>query len=92
MLVLAEGYPQTMTALTSATFEEATQKRLRLYVEYPQWLPDLTIGPAQQVKFERGVVASTFFGDRLPPLRIVLVSSCRYLPVTAAGRTWWRRR
>ena len=84
VLVLADGYPQRMTPVTAALFEEATRKRLRLYVEYPAWLPDLTIGPAKQVKFERGVVASTFFGDRLPPLRIVLVGSCRYLPVTVA--------
>jgi hypothetical protein len=82
-LILSDGYPEKTAAIEPAVFQQAARKRLRLYVEYPQWLPDVPIGAAKDVRFERGVVASGIFGPALGPLRIVLVSSCRYLPVSA---------
>ena len=84
VLVLADGYPDTPTAIAPAVFDEAAQKRLRLYVEYPERLPDMKLGTPKDVKYERGVVTSDIFGERLRPMRIVLVSSCRYLPAKAA--------
>lgn len=81
VLILADGYPDHPTIMKPAVFEEAARKRLRLYMEYPEWLPDMEIGPPKTVKYERGVVTSTFFGEALRPMRIVLVSSCRYLPM-----------
>lgn len=81
VLILADGYPEETTAVDTAVFEEAARKRLRVYIEYPQQLPGLEVGSPRQVKFERGVVTSKLFGESLPPERIVLVSSCRYVPV-----------
>lgn len=86
VLVLADGYPDKPTPVETAVFDEAAKKRLRLYVEYPAQLPDMEIGAPKDVKYERGVVTSDFFGESLRPMRIVLVSSCRYLPVKAAKR------
>ena len=83
VLILADNYPEQTTTVGKAVFDEAAHKHLRLYVEYPDRLPDMDIDHPKDVKFERAVVASTFFGETLRPMRIVLVSSCRYLPVRA---------
>lgn len=80
VLILAHGYPEKQTPLGPDVFQRAVAKRLRLYVEYPSWLPGMELGAPKDVKYERGVVTSDFFGERLGPMRIVLVSSCRYLP------------
>ena len=85
VLVLADGYPDRPAPIEPATFDEAARKRLRLYVEYPERLPDLTLGAPRDVRFERGVIASDFFGAELRPGRIVLVSGCRYLPAASAA-------
>ena len=62
----------------------------------PERLPDMDVGAPKDVKYERGVVTSDIFGPTLRPMRIVLVSSCRYLPVkrrrVAPGRGQGRRR
>lgn len=83
VLILADGYPDLLTAVDSSVWELASRRRLRLYVEYPAQLPDSQLGAPQDVGYERAVVASDFFGDALPPLRILLVSSCRYVPAQA---------
>jgi hypothetical protein len=80
VLVLADEYPNEPTRIERTLFDEAGQKELRLYVEYPEWLPNVTIGTPQDVKYERGVVTSEIFGSAIRPLRIVLMGSCRYLP------------
>ena len=82
VLILADDYPDKRTAISLADYDEAARKRLKLYVEYPEQLPDnLALGAPREVKYERGVVTSGMFGRDLAPQRIVLVSSCRYLPV-----------
>ncbi|MHB0960582.1 MAG: hypothetical protein ACYC0X_32390 [Pirellulaceae bacterium] len=81
VLILADGYPEHPTPIEAAVFELASDKRLRLYVEYAERLPDLVVGEPKEVTYERGVVTSEIFGDSLRPMRIVLVSGCRYLPV-----------
>ncbi len=86
VLILADGYPERPTVVPPAALDEAARKKLRLYVEYPAHLPDLAIGPPKVIKNERGVVTSPIFGDCLPPLRIVTINGCRYVPVDAADK------
>ena len=83
MLFLADGYPERQTTVDDAVLASATKKRLRLYVEYPAALPGLTVGSPKQDRLLRGVVNSSFFGAELPLMRIVTISGCSYLPVTA---------
>jgi len=87
VLILADRYPDRTTAVEPAAFAEARRKKLRLYVEFPAELPDFTVGSPQDAKTERGVVTSTIFGDRLRPLRIVIVNGCRYVPLSPAPET-----
>ncbi len=83
VLILADGYPERTTPIEPATFDAAAAKRLRLYVEYPERLPGLALGAPLDTRFERAVIASGIFGEELRAGRIVLVSSCRYLPANA---------
>lgn len=79
VLILADGYPDQPTVIERTMFENAARKQLRLYVEYPNWLPDIELGGPRDVGYERVVVTSNIFGPALRPLRVVIVGSCRYL-------------
>ena len=39
VLVLADGYPAKQTAIPGDFYDRAAQKHLRLYVEYPSFIP-----------------------------------------------------
>ena len=41
VMILADGYPGKTTVTDSLLFRKAADKRLRLYVEYPSYLPDV---------------------------------------------------
>ena len=90
ILLLADGYPNQTTPLDAALFEAAARKNLRLYVEYPSWLPETDLGAITYLKtgeygaiIERTVVASDAFGPELSKLRIMMIHDCHYLPVKA---------
>ena len=81
VLILSDGYPALTTPLSSELFDEALEKQLRLYVEYPSFLPDLACGAPRSTTWERAVVASELFGPELKPSRILAIHGCRYVPV-----------
>lgn len=81
VMILADGYPQRTTPLEMTLVEEAARKRLRLYVEFPGWLPGMEVGPPRDIHKERGVVVSDFFGPELGRMRIVAIHGCRFVPV-----------
>jgi hypothetical protein len=90
VLILADGYPNQTTPLEPSVFEQAAKKKLRLYVEYPSWLPDMSLGEPRYLKtgpynaiLERTVVASDAFGPDLPKMRILMIHDCHYQPVEA---------
>ena len=45
VLILADGYPANRTPVDPAVLAEAARKKLRVYVEYPESLPDLKLDP-----------------------------------------------
>ncbi len=81
VLLLADGYPAATTALEAALFDQAARKRLRLYVEYPSWLPGLAVGAPRGTQWERAVVASDVFSPSLARLRILAIHDCHFVPV-----------
>ena len=85
VLLLADGYPAAPTLLTPDLMAEASRRRLRLFVEFPGWLPDLETGSARTTQYERAVVGSDAFGPGLARLRIVGINDCHYVPVAAAA-------
>jgi len=88
VLVLAEGYPEKTTHLAPETFQQAADKRLRLYVEFPSFVPGLQIGEPRSIAkgthhnlLERAFVASDAFGPALEKLSILDFHDSRYVPV-----------
>jgi len=84
VLILADDYPKKATPLDQPLFDVAARKKLRLYVEYPTWLPEMTVGPARRTELERAVVASDAFGPALAKLRILAIHDCHFVPVEAS--------
>jgi hypothetical protein len=90
LLLLAEGYPEKTTELAPETFQQAADKRLRLYVEFPSFVPGLQIGEPRSIAkgthhnlLERVFVASDAFGAALEKLSILDFHDGRYVPVEA---------
>lgn len=81
VLILADGYPQRTTQIEPSVFAEAARKQVRLYVEYPAILPELTIGPVCRVSLKRVVAVSDAFGDALQAMQIVAVHDCHFVQV-----------
>lgn len=81
VLILASGYPGKTTALDAELFAAAAKKKLRLYVEYPGFLPGVKIGNPVNAVAERAVITSDAFGKHLKKLAIVSVNGMRFLPV-----------
>lgn len=88
VLILADFYPKQTTTLRPDLFPLAAKKQLRLYVEYPSFLPKVKLGTPKTLKtgswgniLERAVVTSDVFGERLRKDRIMMIHDCHYLPV-----------
>jgi hypothetical protein len=85
VLLLADYYPNVGITITSRHLDIASQKSLRLYVEYPASFPGLDISAPRETQWERTVVASNAFGEQLPKLRILAIHGCRFAIVQAAA-------
>ena len=44
VLILADDYPEKTTQIDATLYEKARSKKLRLYIEYPSYLPGVAIG------------------------------------------------
>lgn len=86
VLLMAKGYPANYTTTDASLFEKAKKKKLRLYVEYPSFLPGVDI-PEKPVRtrLERGVVTSSVFAPHLKPLDILGINDCHVIPTVAAN-------
>jgi len=85
VLILADGYPRKTTELGPSVLDLAAKKKLRLYVEYPGWLPEMTVEAPRPTRWERAVVASDAFGPSLEKLRILAIHDCHFVPLEAAS-------
>lgn len=84
LLVLAEGYPQQQVDLSEDFFRRATQKKLKVYLEYPKWVPEIVLQQdIIQTRLERGVVTSEVFGPDLSPMKILGINDCHIIPSDA---------
>ena len=85
VLVLADGYPARTTVL-DGTLDYAGKRRLRVYVEYPDQLPDLEVDLPRGQRYARAVVASDDFGPGLQRMRILEINDGRFVPVAGVKR------
>ena len=81
VMLLADGYPNVKTVTNKTLFEKAQQKKLRLYVEYPSYLPGTETGEPRQTHWERAVISSDAFAPDLQKLRILAIHDCHFVPV-----------
>jgi hypothetical protein len=83
ILILADGYPASLTQIPSEVYAGARGKGLRLYVEYPDVALGLVSGTVRRAQWERAVVSSEAFGPSLPSLRILMIHGCHLVHLTA---------
>jgi hypothetical protein len=80
VLLLAEGYPTNTLRLSEQIFKIADEKNIRLYVEFPSFLPGISLGSPRKLAWERFVVSGDHFGSELPNLRILMAHEAYVLP------------
>ena len=83
VLILADQYPDEATPFTQTLLDAATRKRLRLFIEYPEWVPGQSADIQKAASRDRAVVASNRFGSELPALHILSISDCHYVALSA---------
>jgi hypothetical protein len=81
VMILADGYPSVPTPMDSSLYEIAQAKNLKLYVEYPSFLPGTEMGNPTGTFWERAVISSDAFAPGLEKYRIVAIHDCHYVPL-----------
>ena len=82
LLVLAETYPETRTAVDDATWQITREKKLRVFVEYPAGIPETTVGVPRRTHWERAVVMTDAFGATVQRNRILAIHGCHFTPMS----------
>lgn len=81
LIIAADGYPEVRTEVSERVYAELRRRGVRLFVEYPAWLPSTRMADtAHDCRLERAVVCSDMFGDGLRPMSILGVNGCRIIP------------
>ncbi|HTE27257.1 hypothetical protein [Flavitalea sp.] len=83
LFIVADGYPEKMNALEASLFKTAAKKNMKLYLEYPSFVPgiDIVTKPVTD-RLERAVVTSKLFGEKLPAMSLLGINGCFILPVS----------
>jgi hypothetical protein len=92
VLVLADGYPKQTTNINPKAYQDAARKRLRVYVEFPSFVPGLQAEEPRSVAkghydnlLERVFVASDVFSPSLEKLAILDFHDGQYVPVESTN-------
>ncbi|RGP16158.1 hypothetical protein DXB27_14180 [Parabacteroides gordonii] len=75
-VIVCDTYPMCPLEITQETYKLAQQKKIRLYLEYPDKLPDLCVEKETfHASLERGVITSDKLMN-LEPMDIIGVNDC----------------
>ena len=85
VLILADGYPAKTTRINASQYEKAASKKLRLFVEYPSYLPGVELGIQRGTHWERAVISSDIFAPALQKLRILAIHDCHFVAIKSAN-------
>ncbi len=85
VLILADGYPAKTTKMDASQYEKAVSKKLRLFVEYPSYLPGIELGSPRGTHWERAVISSDIFAPALKKLRILAIHDCHFVTIQSAN-------
>jgi hypothetical protein len=84
ILVMADQYPSNYTSVDAGFVETAKKKKLKVYIEYPSFIPGFEIPEKpMRAKLERGVVTSNVFAPQLNQLDILGINDCHLITVPA---------
>lgn len=83
LLIFAKNYPDQKTVLPASFYKKAKEKKLKVYVEFPDRLSTEATGEIKSTEKERLVVTSDFFGEHLKPLTILDAGLYKYVNVPA---------
>lgn len=76
-IIVCDTYPKEPLKISAQAYEQAKQKGLKLYLEYPASLPDIEIGKDDfHGLLERAVVTEAFPGKDLKAMDILGVNDC----------------
>ena len=82
LIVTADDYPNERVLISQEQYEKAKSKKIRLYVEYPSYIPGKELPSEYYLgKFERGVITSKIFGKSLPEMSLLAVHDCHIIPL-----------
>ena len=81
VIILADDYPGKLTEIDEEVYSVAREKKLRLFIEYPSFIPGTVTGSVQRTQWERAVVSSGAFAPALSKLRILAVNDCHFIPI-----------
>ena len=77
VIISASSYPTQKTPFSDAQYLMAKQKKLKVYLEYPQYIPGISVPDTFIVgKLERGVISSDFFGKSMPEMSLLGLNDC----------------
>lgn len=83
VIITAMSYPVVRTQVDNALYEKAKRKNIKLYIEYPEFVPGVEVCQDNYLgKLERVVITSPcFFMGSFHELAILGLSSCHVIPV-----------
>ena len=84
VFLLANEYPRRGIVLDRELLDSARQKRLKLYVEYPERVLGVETGEAQTIVFERLVAPDGFMGA-LEKGALLMLNGCWHRPYFKNG-------
>ncbi len=83
VFLFADGYPDRGVPFERGLLDAIRAKSLHVYIEYPSSLPGATLGKPRDATLERGVITGNEFGKSLPPLSLLYLHGCRFVPAVA---------
>lgn len=83
IFILADNYPYKTTNMDLQLFDKAAEKNLRIYIEYPSFLPGMELDKPRGTHWERAVIASDAFAPDVEKLRILAIHDCHFIPAEA---------
>lgn len=83
VLILADSDPAQRTSVPGAVLTRAREKGLRLYIEFPESVPGVTVGREKRAVWERVVVADSILCAALPRMRILSAHQYSFVPVSS---------
>ena len=81
LLVLSNQYPQKQVELNQKIYQQIVNKKIRAFIEFPSFVPGVSLGKIQAAQKERAVVCSNFFNGIPDSLGILSVNGLHYVNV-----------